>query len=85
MSRAEPGKRGGRAAGACLHHPRTLEKSPGTPYLVLQQPVKLAFSKAQWSYVGTRWDEGRRKDGGREERDYKDGDVGRGFPHIEGD
>lgn len=45
LSRAEPGKRGGRAAGGCSHLPRVFGKSQGTPYLVLQQPVKLAFSE----------------------------------------
>jgi len=78
LSRAEPGRRGGRAAGGCLHHPRMLEKSRGTPYLVLQQPVKLSSSKAQCFYLGMRWDVG------GQERDYKDSDVGSGFPHTEG-
>lgn len=61
-----------------------LQKSQGTPYLIVQQPVKLAFSKAQCSHLGTLWDEGRRKDESRKERDYKDGDVGSGCPHIKG-
>lgn len=84
MSRVKPGRRGGRAAGGCLHHPHMLKMSLSTPYLVLQQPVKLAFSKAQCSYLGTLWDEGRRNDEGRKERDYKDGGVCSGFPHIKG-
>ncbi|PKU35635.1 hypothetical protein llap_14061 [Limosa lapponica baueri] len=70
---AEPGKRGGKAVGGCLHNPRTLEKSQGTPVEV-KQPVKLAFSKDQYSHLGTCCDEGRRKDGGRKGREYKDGD-----------
>lgn len=45
MSGAEPGKRGVRAVPGCLHLPNVVGKSQGTPYLVLQQPLKLDFSK----------------------------------------
>lgn len=44
--------------------------------MVLQQPWKMAFSRAHTYLLGTCWD------GGGKEGGNKEGDVGSGFPHT---